>query len=87
MDEKGTERNERMLSYKDHFDSALAKAAESCDIALTDILTGHMSDGKIDTKTLKDVTAALKDLNGLGGGQSSGTLAVLFSSEAERYGG
>ena len=85
-DKKETERNDRMLTYREHFDSALAKAAESCDIALTDILTGHLSDGRIDTKTLKDVTAALKDLNGLGGGQSSGTLAVLFSSEAERYG-
>ena len=74
-------------SFKEHFDSALAKAAESCDIALSDILLARTGDGKIDTKILKDVTAALKDLNGLGGDRSSGTLTVLFSSEAERYGG
>ena len=73
-----------------HFCDSLDKAAESCSIALSDILTERRlgEEGKIDTKTLRDVTAALKDLNGLGGETAGqGSITVLFSSEAEKYGG
>ena len=76
---------EKELSFEEHFEASLRKAAESCDIALSDILAAREGDGRIDTKTLRDVTAALKDLNGLGGERSGSSLTVLFSSEAERY--
>ena len=76
-------------TFEDYFSSALKKAAESCDIALSDLLTNRRlgEEGKIDTKILKDVTAALKDLNGLGGNEvpDSG-LMVAFSGEASLCG-
>ncbi len=76
-------------TFEDYFSSALKKAAESCSIALSDILTERRlgEEGKIDTKILKDVTAALKDLNGLGGNEvpDSG-LTVAFSGEASLCG-
>ncbi|MBQ6372304.1 MAG: hypothetical protein IJJ22_04195 [Oscillospiraceae bacterium] len=78
--------NELMESYGEHFRSSLQKAAEACDIALTDILSARADDGKVDTKTLKELASTLKDLNGLGGDQSREPLRVLFSSEAERFG-
>ena len=73
-------------SFEGHFSSSLRKAAESCDIALSDILAARREDGRVDTKTLRDITAALKDLNGLGGEKGGAQTSVLFSSEAERYG-
>ena len=81
---------ERTNQFDKYFRESLEKAAESCSIALSDILTERRlgEEGKIDTKILKDVTAALKDLNGLGSPLSeNGSVTVLFSSEAQRYGG
>ena len=76
-------------TFEEYFSSALKKAAESCAIALSDLLTNRRlgEEGKIDTKTLKDITAALKDLNGLGGNEvpDSG-LMVAFSGEASLCG-
>ncbi len=71
-----------------HFTAALTEAAESCHLALRDLLLAHSTGDRIDTKVLKDVTAALKDLNGLGGEEvPDRTLNVVFSSQAEAWGG
>ena len=80
---------EKSNQFEKYFRESLEKAAESCSIALSDILTERRlgEEGKIDTKILKDVTAALKDLNGLGGNEvpDSG-LMVAFSGEASLCG-
>ena len=81
-----TEENNSMESFERDFTSSLRKTAEACDIAITDILSARELDGKIDMKTVKDIAATLKDLNGLGGGQTVQPVSVLFSPEAERYG-
>ena len=80
---------EKTNQFEKYFRESLEKAAESCSIALSDILTERRlgEEGKIDTRTLKDITAALKDLNGLGGNEvpDSG-LTVAFSGEASLCG-
>ena len=46
-----------------NFESILAKALTACDLALEDILAARRSGGSVDVKTLKEVSAAMKDLN------------------------
>ena len=76
MEEKAENR------FAHYFRTSLEMAAESCSLALEDILAGHLEEGRIDTRTLKDVTAALKDLNGLGGSDMPDReITVRFSSE------
>ena len=48
-----------------NFESILAKALTACDLALEDILAARRSGGSVDVKTLKEVSAAVKDLNAL----------------------
>ena len=47
------------------FESVLDKALTACDLALSDILSARQAGGSVDTKTLKEVSAAVKDLNAL----------------------
>ena len=80
------EAKEQKQDYNSVFWSAYGKAVTACDIAGSDILDAREKDGKVDTKTLKEVAATLKDLNGLGTGQASEPVTVYFSHEAEKYG-
>lgn len=45
------------------FESVLAQALTACELALSDILSAHAEGSDIDTRTLKEVSAAVKDLN------------------------
>ena len=58
-------------------------AVEACSSALRAVLDNR--EEGIDTKTLKDVTAALKDLNGIGtlGEGTDRTVTVRFENGAE----
>ena len=67
------------------FEGAVGMAVEACSLALRDVLGEHADGAKVDTKTLKEVTAALKDLNGIGtaDGSAEGVLTVRFLGGAE----
>ena len=66
------------------FNSTTKKAVEAADLALCDILTAHSAGDRIDTKTLKDITAALKDLGGIlsDEGGADRTVTVQFIGAA-----
>ena len=71
---------------REEFNSVVAKVVTACGIAMDDVLSERAGDGKVDTKTVKDVSAVLKDISNLGGEQARQPVRVIFSPEAERYG-
>ena len=68
------------------FDGVVYKVVTACGIAMDDVLAERAAEGKVDTKTVKDVSAVLKDISNLGGEQARQPVTVVFSPEAERYG-
>lgn len=67
------------------FDNAVGMAVQACALALKDVLGEHADGSRVDTKTLKEVTAALKDLNGIGNadGGADCVLTVRFTGSSE----
>lgn len=66
------------------YDRAVDCAVRAAGAALEDLMAERQEGGRIDTRALKDITAALKDLNGIAGeGSGAAGLRVRFEGFAE----